>query len=449
MSAYSIATRGLAERKVPQGTLTPMGDLLFSASEPGAWYDPSDMSTLFQDSAGTTPVTAVEQPVGLMLDKSGRGNHALQATTTKRPVLSRRVNLLTKTENMVPTWVTGTAWTRGAFGNWTAPTNLGPTLAPDGSNNAVGIRSVGTGGVTTLVHRSSVFPSTTYKFTAQVRKVEGEDQTGLPGLRLLFQTGNNGVLVATVAASVVIGTSVSDSWQQFEISYTTPATGVNQVEVGLQFGSGASAAVAVWGGSLTRAADAHLPYQRVNTDTDYDADPAKFPAYLRFDGVDDALQTGNIDFTSTDKMTVWAGFTEFNTSVGILSEFSANAGSLPRSFYVAVKDSGGTTSFTARGDSTASIGRRFITGNLILAGAADLSIPGVVTRINSTSAGNTVIVGSTAPAFSNSSLYIGARAGTSLYFNGRLYGLIVRGAQSSLSQIEATEAYIKQKMRLP
>ena len=43
---------------------------LFTSGVQGAWYDPSDYSTLFQDSAGTTPVTAVEQPVGLMLDKS-------------------------------------------------------------------------------------------------------------------------------------------------------------------------------------------------------------------------------------------------------------------------------------------------------------------------------------------------------------------------------------------
>ena len=43
---------------------------LFLAGEQGVWYDPSDLSTLFQDAAGTTPVTAVEQPVGLMLDKS-------------------------------------------------------------------------------------------------------------------------------------------------------------------------------------------------------------------------------------------------------------------------------------------------------------------------------------------------------------------------------------------
>ncbi len=43
---------------------------LFTSGVQGTWYDPSDYSTLFQDSAGTTPVTAVEQPVGLMLDKS-------------------------------------------------------------------------------------------------------------------------------------------------------------------------------------------------------------------------------------------------------------------------------------------------------------------------------------------------------------------------------------------
>ena len=62
---------------------------LFSAGEQGVWYDPSDMSTMFQDVAGTTPVTAVGQPVGLMLDKSGRGNHAFQATATSRPVLQQ------------------------------------------------------------------------------------------------------------------------------------------------------------------------------------------------------------------------------------------------------------------------------------------------------------------------------------------------------------------------
>ena len=36
----------------------------------GSLFDPSDLSTLYQNAAGTTPVTAVEQPVGLWLDKS-------------------------------------------------------------------------------------------------------------------------------------------------------------------------------------------------------------------------------------------------------------------------------------------------------------------------------------------------------------------------------------------
>ena len=58
---------------------------LFASSEQGAWYGPSDIDTLFQDSAGTTPVTASGQPVGKMLDKSGNGNHAVQATASKRP----------------------------------------------------------------------------------------------------------------------------------------------------------------------------------------------------------------------------------------------------------------------------------------------------------------------------------------------------------------------------
>jgi len=43
---------------------------LFANGEQGGWYDPSDLTTLYQDAAGTTPVTAVEQPVGLVLDKS-------------------------------------------------------------------------------------------------------------------------------------------------------------------------------------------------------------------------------------------------------------------------------------------------------------------------------------------------------------------------------------------
>lgn len=46
-----------------------------SASGGGAWWDATDISTLFQNTAGTTPVTAAGQTVRCIKDKSGNGWH--------------------------------------------------------------------------------------------------------------------------------------------------------------------------------------------------------------------------------------------------------------------------------------------------------------------------------------------------------------------------------------
>lgn len=51
-----------------------------------AWYDPSDLSTMFQDTAGTTPITADGQAVARINDKSGNGNHLMQSTAGQRPL---------------------------------------------------------------------------------------------------------------------------------------------------------------------------------------------------------------------------------------------------------------------------------------------------------------------------------------------------------------------------
>ena len=59
---------------------------LFFLGEKGAYYSPSDLSTLFQDAAGTTAVTADGDPVGLAVDKSGNEVDAVQSVSASRPV---------------------------------------------------------------------------------------------------------------------------------------------------------------------------------------------------------------------------------------------------------------------------------------------------------------------------------------------------------------------------
>ena len=51
-------------------TLTQLIKSIFASNEQGFAYDPNDLSTMYQNAAGTIPVTAVGQAVGLMLDKS-------------------------------------------------------------------------------------------------------------------------------------------------------------------------------------------------------------------------------------------------------------------------------------------------------------------------------------------------------------------------------------------
>ena len=55
---------------VGQMAATSLQAILFGQSEPGFMFDPTDLTTLYQDRAGTTPVTAAGQSVGLRLDKS-------------------------------------------------------------------------------------------------------------------------------------------------------------------------------------------------------------------------------------------------------------------------------------------------------------------------------------------------------------------------------------------
>ena len=549
---------------------------MFANSEPGAWYDPSDMSTLFQDSAGTVPVTAVEQPVGLMLDKSkglalgpelvtngdfsngttgwsaynavisavngtlkvddssnsgynssavqqlnlvaGRtylftfdvvsvsgawsigfattdssagitfpsamlsknttgpqrfvftydgtrnflfmavdgsgivfydnisvkelpGNHASQATTTKRPIYSRRVNLLTKTEQ----------FDDAAWGKVLCSVTPNSSTAPDGTLTAdliipgasSGTRYVSTAGSGNSIYKVRIknggLRYATFGNAAAVTVVDLDSGT-------ISTTSGGGMSFAI--------TGLGDGW--YEVTCTNPTATAYQYQLfagvdgtGGNIATDGVAGIYAWGASLTLATDAHLPYQYVNTDTDYDADPAKFPAYLRFDGVDDALQTGNIDFTGTDKMTVWAGALKSDAAAGMQYVAYSNGDDF-NGFSVYENSnrwygySSGATSYSTAVDPL-SIAN---TQNSVLAVSADQIAPYVLLRRDYKQVGaSTAAQGG--GGYGNRPLYIGARAGTSQYFNGRLGCLIIRGAQSNLSQIEAAERYIKQKMRLP
>jgi hypothetical protein len=78
-------------------TGTGVGDVewtpLALGSDLVAWWDVSDISTLFQDSGGSTPITATGQLVGLILDKSGNGWHLRQSTSASRPAYNAEASL--------------------------------------------------------------------------------------------------------------------------------------------------------------------------------------------------------------------------------------------------------------------------------------------------------------------------------------------------------------------
>ena len=584
MSAYSIATRGLAGRKVPQGVLTPMGDLLFAASEPGAWYDPSDMSTLFQDSAGTTPVTAVEQPVGLILDKSkglalgpelvtngdfsngttgwsaynavisavngtlkvddssnlganssavqqlnlvaGRtylltfdvvsvsgawsigfattdssvgitfpsamlsknttgpqrfvftydgtrnflfmdadgsgivfydnisvkelpGNHATQATTTKRPTYSRRVNLLTQTEDF-STW----QWPGG--GQDTALGFTGPRGLP---NAARLVRTTGSSAYVAFNASTGLNVSVGFRYAVEAYL---EKYIGIDSVLVYCGSGNAPGVLRSLTVNTITGAVVNSApgellnvstarigsfWRvRYEVICANASASIlyPSTPLGAAVGDG----IYIAEPTVALATDAHLPYQRINTDTDYDADPAKFPAYLRFDGVDDALQTGNIDFTGTDKMTVWAGVTKLSdAALSIVAELADGAVNGAISLQAPFGAASPGFLYLSRGSTARWVATAAYPSpsTAVLTGVSDISGDVVSLRVN-TAVVATTTTDQGSENYGNYPLYIGARTGTSNYFNGRLGCLIVRGAQSSLSQIEATELYMKKKV---
>lgn len=541
-------------------TLSQQVASLFSAGEVGVWYDPSDFSTMYQDSAGTTPVTAVEQPVGLMLDKrkglvlgpelctdpgfdtpsawsfagvtpgwsvsggkaevtqtatgnrwvsngarltvgktylvtadvtriagscapdmssvaagdatsSGAkrwivtasiislqfiarvdfigsidnisvrelpGNHATQATSTKRPVLSARVNLLTKTEDF-----SDAVWTKTAAGTGVTPVVVSNAeVAPDGTETAdkVVFSAYASGDQSTL-------GQTVYNITV------GNRFSSNMWIKA-FAAGDIGkqVLLRQAASSSYTVVTLTADWAAYSVLNDAAVSNYFTYTIGLRpvIGGGSAGTVScyIWGASIVPADQASLPYQRVNTATDYDT--VGFKHYLKFDGVDDALATGSINFSATDKMTVWAGVRKLSdAAIGMIAELGPATGtSNPGSFNILAPSSTGNVG----ANDFQSTGTLFVNARSVLAAPVSAVLSGLgnisgdlaTLRVNGAQVAQSTADQGTGN-YGNYPLFVGSRAGTSLPFNGHLYSLIIRGAASTTAQIVSAETYVNSK----
>lgn len=374
----------------PQLGVDIMG--LFASGEPGAWYDPSDMSTMFQDAAGTIPVTAVGQPVGLILDKSRR---LVLGPEIARPLVA---------------------------GNWVV-TGADATHIATFNNGTLRYQSGTTAPQLIISDPSITVPAGTYLVTVVCSAwVSG-------GIKVFENTG--GVLniggVGTFTARITIAAPTN----AMNLSRTTANVDLTISSISVK---------AIAGNHATQATTTKRPLLQQD---------AGGQLYLKFDGVDDALATGNIDFTSTDKMSVWAGVRKLSdAAVGMVVELSPATFSSNGAFQLSAPGGTGTPSYLSSSRGTvyvsptatgfvAPISNVLAMSNNIAGDLASLRADGkaAASSTGDQGAGN----------YGNYPLYIGARNQTAAFFNGHLYGLIVRGAASTDSQVSGVERYLATK----
>ena len=537
---------------------------LFLGGIPGAWYDPTDLSTMFQDSAGTTPVTAVEQPVGLILDKSqglalgadvvtnggfssgaswtlgagggsatiaaglltlsggaaafpnatqsgiltaGRwyrvtvvlttpialnslsfrmgggtttysgftaagtytltlladatnlvflrnsgftdtvnvdsvsviplaGNHASQSTAASRPTYRARYNALTQSEDF-----SQAVWIKTGTGTGSAPAvTTDAATAPDGTLTADSIvfnRGAGnTVGDQSSIAQAPTVLNATYTQTVWLKAATPADVGKQLGLR-------------NVAASSFVTVTLTADWVRYTRTETGAIANWEITNRGTITTSNTVTAL-VWGAQLLTAADVTATgnaYQRIAAATVYDT-AAVFRPYLAFDGVDDSLSTSAINFTSTDKMTAFAGLSKLSdATAAIFTELSATTSSNAGSFYIAAPEATGASgnfTYKSRGSldiTPTSPGAYLSPTTRVLSCIGEIASDTATLRINGAQAVNSTGDQGTG-AYGNYPLYIGRRGGTTLPFNGRLYSLIVRGAASSVTEIADTELWV-------
>lgn len=223
-------------------------------------------ATAFQDSAGTSAVTAVEQPVGRLIDLSSGGRNALQSTSTARPLLSARKNLLTYTEVF-----DNAAWLRAGF---SVESNV--DIAPDGTQTAdrCTITSGGYSYMSFLLSNREIGMKVTWSSFVKTATRSITFGGATPG-----------------GTDVFTSTSVGGGWWRQTLTRTFTSAGTN-ANVQPMYGAGfpATGVVVVWGAQLEFGPSA-TSYQRVAAAAEYSTSE---PLFMQFDGVDDSISTATL-----------------------------------------------------------------------------------------------------------------------------------------------------------
>lgn len=289
-SAVYPAVRGVLDISEKKKTPEQIIQNLFAQGQQGFWLPFTDFASLTQDSAGTLPYTALEQPVGRVLDRSGRGNHATQVTSTARGKVSARVNLLQKSNQI------GDGFYWGKVNGLSA--TLGAAQGPDGSYSMS--RLVKTAG-TPNQRAQQTFP--TAPNTLHTIKLVIQKDSGHGGRLSVF---NSGVSVGIASADIAwagdapafgspigwisspVATAIGGG--KFLVTATFSPGVHTACAVLIYVGDTTDASLLVGDAEIKLASQAALPYQRVTTATDYD--DVGFPKYLRLDGTDDFYTCG-------------------------------------------------------------------------------------------------------------------------------------------------------------
>ena len=411
---------GLGESRAPF-TRNPIA-ALFTTGVNGAWYDPSDFSTMFQDAAGTVPVTAVGQPVGRILDKS------------KGLVLGSKI--------------VDSNFNTGADG-WIAYTNSSYTstiATPSGTLVVTTQVSAGSSGAKKLL--TGLTPGIWYKATARIKKTT-DPSANLAAASLRFVDGD--AIIGWSAYFSTTSSSFVDATLYFSPTGTTGTIGL------------------VSGGSATTVGTYVMEYDDVvvreiagNHAFNPSGNSANFPVlqqdgtgryYLAFNGVNQWLQTNSIDFTATDKMFVTAGVRHLsNANYGGLVGLGATVGTAG-SFLLWMRSVAGAGGFEwySNGNVTGAITESAtptLPRTSVVSAAGDLSLTGAANelklRLNGSLATTTAIGDCGTGNYANTVITIGSY-NASNFFNGRLYGLVVAGKAASANEIASTEAWLNQK----